>query len=203
MQIMSQPRHWIDATSAGITMTPEEFDAIEDADELYRYELVRGVLVVCEFHAAAETDAGEELGHLLWRYKENHANGAVIDAMLPRWYVRTATSRRFADRVVWVGLRRKPEPMADAPAIAVEFVVSGRRYWPREYQEKWNDYRRAGVLEYWVIDGFERNMLVFRSGDPQVVAIAERDTYRPPMLPGFELPLARVLATADRWDNRQ
>ena len=31
---------------AGILMTPEEFDAVEEWDEDYRYELVQGVLVV-------------------------------------------------------------------------------------------------------------------------------------------------------------
>ena len=32
--------------SAGALMTPEEFDTIDDYDELYCYELVHGVLVV-------------------------------------------------------------------------------------------------------------------------------------------------------------
>ena len=32
--------------SAGMLMTPEEFDAVNDYDENYRYELIHGVLVV-------------------------------------------------------------------------------------------------------------------------------------------------------------
>ena len=32
--------------SAGVRMTPEEFDAIEDYDDCYRYELIDGVLIV-------------------------------------------------------------------------------------------------------------------------------------------------------------
>ena len=39
---------------AGILLSPEEFDAIEDCDELYNYELVHGVLVV-----APPPDIGE------------------------------------------------------------------------------------------------------------------------------------------------
>ena len=31
---------------AGMLMTPEEFDAIDEADENYKYELIHGVLVV-------------------------------------------------------------------------------------------------------------------------------------------------------------
>jgi hypothetical protein len=30
----------------GMMMTPEEYDAIEDYDDTYRYELINGVLVV-------------------------------------------------------------------------------------------------------------------------------------------------------------
>ena len=33
-------------SSNGMLMAPEEFDAVTDCDELYQYELIRGVLVV-------------------------------------------------------------------------------------------------------------------------------------------------------------
>ena len=36
-------------------MTPEEFDALEEYDENYRYELVHGVLVVTPIPLAEET----------------------------------------------------------------------------------------------------------------------------------------------------
>lgn len=35
--------------SAGMLLTTEEFDAIDEYDETYRYELINGVLVVTEF----------------------------------------------------------------------------------------------------------------------------------------------------------
>ena len=38
----------------GILMTPEEFDAIDDYDDLWRYELVHGVLIVTPIPAEAE-----------------------------------------------------------------------------------------------------------------------------------------------------
>jgi len=31
------------------------------------------------------------------------------------------------------------------------------------------------------------------------LVVAEQETYQTPLLPGFELPLARLLAVADRW----
>jgi hypothetical protein len=34
------------------------------------------------------------------------------------------------------------------------------------------------------------------------VVIPEKQVYGTPLLPGFELPLARLLAVADRWETR-
>jgi len=84
------------------------------------------------------------------------------------------------------------------PAIAVEFVSKRRRDRDRDYQEKREEYLAAGVLEYWVIDRFRRRMTVYSSNRPEHVVL-EKDIYRTHLLPGFELPLARLLGVADRW----
>src|SRR5439155_12659600 len=55
--------------TAGLLMTPEEFDAIEEYDEDYRYELVNGVLVVTPVPLAEETGPNELLGYLLLGYQ--------------------------------------------------------------------------------------------------------------------------------------
>jgi Uma2 family endonuclease len=56
-----------------------------------------------------------------------------------------------------------------------------------------------GVKEYWIIDRFRRRLTVVRGGtDPATeIVITEQDTYTTPLLPGFELPLAQLLAVAD------
>ena len=41
---------------AGILLSPEEFDAVEECDELYNYELVHGVLVVAPPPVSANAD---------------------------------------------------------------------------------------------------------------------------------------------------
>src|SRR5437016_2692933 len=58
--------------SAGMSMTPEEFDAVPPGrwDDRYRYELIRGVLVVAPIAGNAEVDPNEELGYLLRLYKD-------------------------------------------------------------------------------------------------------------------------------------
>src|SRR5262249_35738801 len=134
-------------SAASIAMTPEEFDTIDDYDDNYDYELIHGVLVVKPIPEEAEADPNGELGYLLRRYPEVHRQGSALDATLPGRYVRTA-NRRKADRVIWAGLGRRPNPKEDIPTIVVEFVSSGRRNWRRDYVEKRREYLDAGVLEY-------------------------------------------------------
>ena len=187
--------------SAGLLMTPAEFDAITRSDGRYRYELIHGVLVVSRLPLPAESDPNEELGHLLRNYQEDHPQGSVLDATLAERYVYLKESRRRADRLVWVGLERTPDLERDVPAIVVEFVSRGKRDQVRDYQEKRSEYLGIGVSEYWIIDRFRRIMTVHRNtpDGPVEQVLAEADTYRTPLLPGFELPLPRLLTLADRW----
>ena len=48
--------------SAGMLLTPEEFDAVTDYDDQFRYELIRGVLVVTPIPAEAEACAERRVG---------------------------------------------------------------------------------------------------------------------------------------------
>lgn len=45
-------------------------------------------------------------------------------------------------------------------------------------------------------------MTVFRKGKAEQV-VAEKEIYRTGLLPGFELPLARLLELADQWRKRR
>jgi Uma2 family endonuclease len=185
---------------AGTLMTPEEFDAVEEADENYVYELINGVLVVSPPPLEGERGPNEELGYLLLFYREHHRQGSSLDATLPEHLIRTRSSRRRADRVIWAGLQRQPHPRRDKPTIAVEFVSKGKRNRKRDYLEKKKEFLAAGIVEYWVIDRFRRLMTVYRKGKPELV-VAENKTYSTSLLPGFVLPLARLLEIADRWDH--
>jgi Uma2 family endonuclease len=186
--------------AAGILMSPEEFDAIEEFDEDYQYELVNGVLVVTPIPLAEETGPNELLGHLLLAYREQHPQGSALDYTLPQQYVRTRTGRRLADRLIWTGLGRMPNPRRDLPTIAVEFVSAGRRNRQRDYVDKRREYMEVGITAYWIIDRFQRMLTVIQNHPtgPQEQVVTENQTYQSPLLPGFELPLARLLEAADR-----
>jgi Uma2 family endonuclease len=182
-------------------MTPEEFDRA-DFEEGWCYELIHGVLVVSPIPLESEADPNEELGHLLRSYKETHPQGSALDKTLSERYVRTYPNRRRADRVIWAGLGRRPRPY-EIPTVIVEFVSAGKRDRQRDYEEKRDEYLALGVKEYWVFDRFQRTLTVFKLEDGQVITrvIKERQKYATPVLPGFELPLAKLLRLADEWDK--
>jgi Uma2 family endonuclease len=186
---------------AGIALAPEEFDAVDEADRNYRYELINGRLIVTPPPLEGERDGNEELGHLLRRYRDEHPQGSVLDDTLPEQIVVTRNNRRRADRVVWAGLKRRPDPKSDVPSIVVEWVSKRKRDWLRDYIEKRDEYLAIGVAEYWIFDRFRRTLTVYRgtAAAPEQVVVHEAETYRTPLLPGFELSLAQLLLKADRW----
>lgn len=189
-------RQWIDGDSAGILMTPDEFEAIEEWDEQYRYELVHGVLVVSPIPSILEADVNEELGRLLRNYSADHPNGSCLDLTVQERYIRFGDSIRRPDRAVWIGLGRYPDEKIDRPALLIEFVSQGTRNWKRDYIVKRDLYLAAGVKEYWVIDRFSRMFTVFRNAPAQPAErkFVEAEVYRPELLPGFEISVATLFA---------
>jgi Uma2 family endonuclease len=198
-------RKRISASSAGLRMSLEEFDAISNYDDRYSYELIRGILAVTPLPAAAEAGMNDELNYLLRSYRDRHPQGAAMNATLYRQYIRTADSSRLVSRAVWAGLGRRPRSGKELPAIAIDIVPAGKRDWLRDYDERRKEYLDLGVAEYWVIDRFRRTMTVYRniSREPAEQVVAEEGVYCTDLLPGFELPLARLWAEADDWKPRK
>ena len=104
--------------------------------------------------------------------------------------------------MIWTGLGRRPNPKQDVPTIAVEFVSKQKRDRQRDYIEKRREYLAIGIKEYWIIDRFKRTMTVYRPSDDEQI-VAESDIYRTDLLPGFELPLQKLLAIADDWSGEE
>jgi Uma2 family endonuclease len=193
----------LDASANGTLMTPEEFESVTDWDENFRYELINGVVVVSPAVSIGEADPNEELGRLLRNYQDSHAHGKVLDLTVNERDVRIGNNIRRCDRALWIGLGRDPDIKTDIPAIVVEFVSAGRRNYLRDYVTKREEYLAAGVKEYWIINRFTRQMHVFSPplAENKEQIVPESEIYKSPLLPGFELPLARILAKALRWDK--
>lgn len=178
-------------------MTPEEFDTIQEWDELYRYELVRGVLIVSPLPGPAVSFPNDELSYRLQTYRNKDSQGSALNDTCYNVYLKTPDSRRRLDRAVWCGLNRAADLRYDVPTIAIEFVADSARDRRRDYIEKRAEYAEIGVKEYWVIDRFRRTLTVFTGTDGETVH-EETAVVTTPLLPGFELDLKRLLAIADR-----
>ncbi|MBP90841.1 MAG: hypothetical protein CMJ64_29715 [Planctomycetaceae bacterium] len=183
---------------AGTPMTVEEFDAVTECDELYVYQLINGVLVVNPPPSIGERGPNDLLGYLLRAYGEQHSQGKALTYTAPEQTLRTVNRRR-ADRAIWAGFDHVPDIDSTPPTITIEFVSESLRDRRRDYEVKRDEYLEVGIAKYWVIDRFQRKMTVFRHGDKGYaqVIVQEEETYQTPLLPGFELPLARILAEAD------
>jgi Uma2 family endonuclease len=187
----------------GRLMTMDEFDALtqDDVDEGYRYELIHGVFIVSPAAGPVETDPNDQLGFLLRLYDLYHPG--VIDKTVYERDIRTKSSWRRADRVIWIGLGRVPKIKKDVPTIAVEFVSAGTRNRRRDYEEKRQEYLDVGVQEFWLFDRFKKQLTVFhrRGGTDQEQVISMTESYTTPLLPGFELPVGQVLSRAEDWEE--
>ena len=193
--------------SAGKLMSVKEFDEFPNhrCDKRFRYELINGVLVVTPVADNGELDPNDELAYLLRGHQEFHPQGSALDLTLPEQTI-TTTNRRRVDRAIWIGLGRLPEMEVDFPTIIIEIVSKRKRDQDRDYLVKRDEYLAAGAKEYWIIDRFSRTMTVYRptlEGGFTTQVVQEIEIYQIPLLPGFELPLARLLSRADRWTRRR
>jgi len=189
--------------SAGVLLTTEEFDRARFV-EGWRYELINEVLVVSPIPSLNERDPNEELGYFLRAYQESHPQGSALDLTIGEQTIETKKNRRRADRVIWAGLGRLPGPN-ETPTIIIQLVSKGKINQERDYVAKRAEYREIGVKEYWIIDRFSKTMTVcrFAADRDQELVIAADQTYATTLLPGYELPLRRLLELAERWGKKQ
>jgi len=189
--------------SAGVLLTTDEFDRARFVAG-WRYELINEVLVVSPIPSLNERDPNEELGRWLRNYQESHPQGSALDATIGEQTIETKKNRRRADRVIWAGLGRLPDTN-ETPTIIIELVSKGKINQERDYVAKRAEYREVGVKEYWIVDRFSKTMTVclFAADRDQELVIAADQTYSTSLLPGYELPLGRLLELAERWGKKQ
>ena len=189
--------------SAGLLLTTDEFDRARFVAG-WRYELINEVLVVSPIPSRNVRDPNEELGHALRNYQEWHPHGSALDLTIGEQTIETKKNRRRPDRVIWAGPGRLPGEN-ETPAIIIELVSKGKVNQERDYVAKRAEYREIGVKEYWIINRFSKTMTVcvFAADGDQELVFAANQTYSTALLPGFELPLGRLLELAQRWGKKQ
>jgi len=156
------------------------------------YELSRGVIIVTEVPDLWHGQIVSRLSDCFFHHEE--ARPGTIYYRASGWNCRVRTpglqSDRHPDQAVY--LRPPPDDGPKlwtrwAPDLVVEIVSEGGE--ERDYVEKREEYLRAGVREYWILNPATRILHALqRAGDVwEEVTVAADDLYRCPLLPGLEV----------------
>jgi Uma2 family endonuclease len=170
-------------------MTLDEFVDAE-FEEGRIYELARGVVEVTEVPDVSHARIVDRIVDLLAYYKQEHPGLIVLKSGggMCRLRLPGMQSDRRPDQAIY--LSPPPSPGRDTwrrwvPEIIVEVVSAESE--DRDYVEKREEYLRAGVREYWLLDPSRRQMLVLqRAGDVwKKRTVAAEGAYRTHLLPGL------------------
>ncbi len=184
----------------GRRMTLEEYSQAE-SEEGQLFELGRGVLAVIEVPQWRHLRRVDRARSQFVVYRELfprrlHTIASGGECRLP---IDSLQSDRHPDLAVY----KSPPPeglSADdfwrhwVPEIVIEVVSLTSVV--RDYEEKPDEYWDFGVKEYWIIDPEKDEMLVLRRTEDgwKRIVVAADETYKTPLLRGFEFDLAAVLA---------
>jgi Uma2 family endonuclease len=169
-----------------------------DFEEGWLYELARGVVEVTDVPGIPHFLIVERIADLFTLYKSKHPGRIMHRGGGGECRIRTPGFRsdRHPDQAIY--LSPPPSTGRDAwtrwiPDLVVEVVSKGGE--KRDYEEKAEEYLRAGVREYWIVDPIKRQMLVHRrAGDTwtrKVVSAAA--SHRTTLLPGLVVKVGELL----------
>lgn len=178
----------------GVKLTHEEF-AEAAFEQPWRYERVNGRLSVLTPSGHDHVDAGEPFRDYFVAYKLAHP-GKIANVVNEAWILIDDETERIADLAVYLKLPRGKMRIPHLiPELVVETASEGYTSLKRDYEEKREDYWRAGVKEYVIVDRFDHRVTVFRRGrgrfNEQILGPDE--VYSTPLLPGLKIPLAKII----------
>ena len=182
--------------AAAVKLTYDDF--VHFPDDGKRHELIEGVHYVTPSPNIRHQRISGNLYLLIRTWVESNPIGQIyyapldvvlsdIDVVEPDLLY--LSNQRAADVLTALNARGAPE-------LVVEIGSKGTR--KRDETIKKKLYARVGVSEYWIVDPEIDVVRVYRSDDgftrPQELSRAAGDVLTTTLLPGLELPLARVFA---------
>lgn len=181
---------------AGRRMSLEDFACAEGRAGRV-YELERGVIVVVDVPGVPHLMVVQRIRNPLVVHQVKHpeqvfavASGADCAVRMP-----DMESERHPDVAVYLTPppEGRPQPWEYwTPDIVVEVVSPGGEH--RDYGIKRDEYLRAGVRLYWVVNPQERSATVHRrrSDTWEIQQLDERGKLETPLLPGLTIQLTDV-----------
>jgi Uma2 family endonuclease len=176
-------------------MTVADLDALPD-DDGKRYELIEGELFVSCAPGLPHQLVLHNLQVELELYLRQNGVGRLApgpgavfsnyDAVIPDLVF--VTNERW-DSIV------ANERFVAAPDLVIEIVSPGSENRARDLKAKRRLYGKYGVKEYWIVDGENSSVLVFRltgEGLEEISMLRSDDQISSPLLPGLELKLSDI-----------
>jgi Uma2 family endonuclease len=192
------PGRDIRETHPGVKLTYDDFVLFPDDGK--RHELIDGEHYVTPSPNLKHQRVSGNIHLLIGAWLEGHPIGqlfyAPFDVVLSRFDVVEPdllylSNERAADVLTEANVQGTPE-------LVIEIGSPGTR--KRDETIKRRLYERAGVSEYWVVDPVIDVVRVYRRGTggferPVELAAEAGDVLTTPLLPGLDLPLARIFRT--------
>ena len=172
----------------GRRMTEEEFVAWADEDT--RAEWVDGEVIVMAPANFEHISIVDFVNGVMRIFAEERDLGDVYSEGTSRITWGESVRRRVPD-VMFVSKDRRrllrENHLEGPPDLAVEIVSPDSA--ARDWREKYLEYERAGVREYWVVDPMTRRVEAYALGEDRTYArIPEREgAFHSTVLPGFFL----------------
>ena len=183
-------------------MTVADLDAFPD-DDGKRYELIEGELFVSCAPGLPYQLVLSNLILALGNYLKQNLIGISVpgpgavfsnyDAVIPDLV--------FVTKGKWDSIVGNDRIIA-APDLVVEIVSPGSENRNRDLKAKRKLYGKYGVQEYWVVDGENRSVLIFRLGDTgleEVSMLRGDDEIASPLFPGLTIKLNDVFNLPPGW----
>jgi Uma2 family endonuclease len=145
-------------------MTEEEFEAWAFAQEGIRAEWVDGEVIIMSPVTREDDSLRNWLSRLLGDFVEEHNLGEVRG---PEFMVRLAKQRRRrVPDILFIQAARRHlvhrTYLEGGPDLSIEVVSEDSRV--RDWQEKFVEYEKAGVGEYWIVDPLSTRVEAYRLG---------------------------------------
>jgi len=172
----------------GVRMTETEF--LQWCDEELRAEWVNGRVILMPPVSDAHDDLDTWLIALIRLLAEEQDLGVVRQDM----FVRLSGQRRLrVPDVMFISKERlqqlKPTFLDGAPDLVIEIISPDSQ--SRDRREKFGEYEKAGVREYWIIDPLSQTVEVYRLERRKFVLVeTEGDAVASSVLPKLKLKVS-------------
>ncbi len=191
---MSKPQLYVTETDEGLELSSDEY-AEADFQPPWKYERANGRLVVIP-------PAGHQ-HHVVAGYLRNYlgayhmAHPEIVEFVFQEsWLSADEKTDRRPDIAVYLRTDSSAQEIPErVPDLIFEVVSPGVTARNRDYTQKREDYKRAGVREYVIVDRFEQRVLILNLSDGNYAetVLSQTDDYTSPLLPGLRIPLNGII----------